>query len=58
MESHEYLSDLTSLRFLVLDEADRMIETGHYKELFYILEYIKQTETKIYDRDSVRSLRA
>ena len=29
--------DIKALRFLVLDEADRMIETGHFAELDNIL---------------------
>ncbi len=32
-EGSEYLSDLSSLEYLVVDEADRMVEEGHYKEL-------------------------
>jgi hypothetical protein len=30
-------SQLRSLRFLVLDEADRMVEAGHFQELEHIL---------------------
>ena len=30
--------DIKSLQFLVLDEADRMIETGHFAELDNILQ--------------------
>ncbi|GJJ07838.1 hypothetical protein Clacol_002043 [Clathrus columnatus] len=42
---------LRSLQFLVLDEADRMIETGHFQELDHILrltarETIQSTETE------------
>ncbi|KAI9463017.1 ATP-dependent RNA helicase [Russula earlei] len=33
----ELAEDLKNLRFLVLDEADRMIETGHFAELDNIL---------------------
>lgn len=32
-----YLSDLLALQFLVLDEADRMTERGHYAELSQLL---------------------
>jgi ATP-dependent RNA helicase DDX24/MAK5 len=33
---HEYLSDMTQLQFLVIDEADRMVERGHFKDLEHI----------------------
>ncbi|KAF0464168.1 P-loop containing nucleoside triphosphate hydrolase protein [Gigaspora margarita] len=36
-ENDEYLNALRHTRFLVLDEADRMLEAGHFKELSYIL---------------------
>ncbi|PIL23434.1 transporter [Ganoderma sinense ZZ0214-1] len=36
-EDDELASQIESLRFLVLDEADRMIETGHFAELDNIL---------------------
>jgi FKBP-type peptidyl-prolyl cis-trans isomerase len=32
------LYDLSTISFLVIDEADRMIETGHFKQLEYILQ--------------------
>jgi ATP-dependent RNA helicase DDX24/MAK5 len=33
-------SELPMVDVLVLDEADRMIEDGHFKEMKYILDYI------------------
>lgn len=39
-EGHSYLAQLNKLRFLVIDEADRMVEAGHYEELNYILDKI------------------
>ncbi|OQV12051.1 DEAD-box ATP-dependent RNA helicase 13 [Hypsibius exemplaris] len=33
-----YLQTLTSIRYLVIDEADRMVEAGHFKELTNIME--------------------
>jgi ATP-dependent RNA helicase DDX24/MAK5 len=39
-EGHPHLTSLDSVRYLVLDEADRMIEFGHYQELAWILERI------------------
>ncbi|RKP27028.1 P-loop containing nucleoside triphosphate hydrolase protein, partial [Syncephalis pseudoplumigaleata] len=43
----EMMSEATHirrLRFLVLDEADRMLESGHFKELEYILSAISRKE--------------
>jgi ATP-dependent RNA helicase DDX24/MAK5 len=37
---NEYLSKLHLLRFLVLDEADKMVERGHYEELDSIVQKI------------------
>lgn len=36
-QDDELAEDVKNLRFLVLDEADRMIETGHFAELDNIL---------------------
>lgn len=36
-EEHEYLCKYEDLRWLVIDEADRMIEAGHFRELDSIL---------------------
>lgn len=33
MQSRELADSIRQIRFLVLDEADRMIETGHFAEL-------------------------
>ena len=37
-EAGAHLQDLSGLRFFVLDEADRMVEHGHFKELESIIE--------------------
>jgi ATP-dependent RNA helicase DDX24/MAK5 len=37
-EAHPYLQRLNEIDFLVLDEADRMVELGHFKELDNILQ--------------------
>ena len=39
-QGHPHLTNLNAVRYLVLDEADRMIEFGHYQELMWILERI------------------
>ena len=39
-QGHPHLTGLDAVRFLVLDEADRMVEFGHYQELSWILERV------------------
>ena len=41
----DYLADLSGLRYLVLDEADRMIETGHFAELNLIVDAVLRGTT-------------
>ena len=40
MQGNPHLNDLEKLKFLVLDEADRMIEFGHFRELRSILDRV------------------
>ncbi|KAM5129268.1 ATP-dependent RNA helicase DDX24 [Mantella aurantiaca] len=42
-EKHPHLSNLRKLRCLVIDEADRMVEKGHYAELSQLLEMLSET---------------
>lgn len=42
-EEHPHLSNLKKLRCLVIDEADRMVEKGHYAELTQLLEMLSET---------------
>ncbi len=45
---NEYLcSELPMIDVLVLDEADRMIEDGHFKEMKYILDFIYRRRVDI-----------
>ena len=37
-QGHEHFLDLGRLNFLVLDEADRMVERGHFQELHSIID--------------------
>ena len=37
-----YLRDLSQLKFFIIDEADRMIEEGHFKELDDIILSVKK----------------
>jgi len=39
-EGHTHVSNLGGLQFLVIDEADRMVQQGHYAELSSILDAI------------------
>jgi ATP-dependent RNA helicase DDX24/MAK5 len=38
----EHLAEISRIRFLVLDEADRMIEKGHFEDLDKILTLLPQ----------------
>uniref|UniRef100_A0A8D8R1W5 ATP-dependent RNA helicase n=1 Tax=Cacopsylla melanoneura TaxID=428564 RepID=A0A8D8R1W5_9HEMI len=42
---HFHLTDLYKLNYLVIDETDRMIESGHFPELKNILDRVTMTET-------------
>jgi ATP-dependent RNA helicase DDX24/MAK5 len=39
-----YLADFSKLQYFVLDEADRMIENGHFKELDFIISRLPTKE--------------
>ncbi len=41
-----FLSDCTGLEFLVIDEADRMVETGHFRELKSIITLIQHPSSR------------
>lgn len=41
-----YLKDYSELQFLVLDEADRMVEKGHFEELHSIIQLINTQQPK------------
>jgi ATP-dependent RNA helicase DDX24/MAK5 len=53
MSSNEYshLNDLSQLRFLVIDEADRMIKQGSFPQLKQIFEVINQANPPPSDED-------
>ena len=44
-----YLRDLSSLRYVVIDEADRMIEAGHFPEVKSILAFINTPPASVED---------
>lgn len=41
-EGHKHVNDFTGLRYLILDEADRMVQQGHYDELKSIFKLVAQ----------------
>ncbi|KAJ2907439.1 ATP-dependent RNA helicase [Coemansia aciculifera] len=47
-----YLNQLRAIRFLAIDEADRMLEPGHFKELKFIFKAVN--ETPLQPRESKR----
>lgn len=42
LTGHPYLLNLHRIRYLVIDEADRMLERGHFEELEKILKIINR----------------
>lgn len=44
-DGNEHLQKMTSLRYLVVDETDRMAEKGHFAELEEILKVLNASET-------------
>ncbi|KQJ83516.1 DEAD-box ATP-dependent RNA helicase 13 [Brachypodium distachyon] len=50
---NQHLVELHSLSFFVLDEADRMIERGHFKELHSIIEMLPLSNSS--DEQAVRA---
>ena len=36
-EGHTHLTDMSNLAFFVLDEADRMVQTGHFQVLPWLM---------------------
>ena len=45
-EGHPHLSKVVAIRYLAIDETDRMIEKGHFEELQSFLELLNQDENK------------
>ncbi|CAG9762185.1 unnamed protein product [Ceutorhynchus assimilis] len=43
-QGNEHLSQIDNIRFLAIDETDRMLERGHFKELHDVLERINMDE--------------
>lgn len=45
-QGHPYLLNLHRIRYLIIDEADRMLERGHFEELVKILDVINKKDYK------------
>ncbi|CAF0937908.1 unnamed protein product [Adineta steineri] len=46
-ENNQHIVDMSNLRFLAVDETDRMIEKGHFEELEKILKLINNDNNQI-----------
>ncbi|XP_063863620.1 ATP-dependent RNA helicase DDX24-like [Scylla paramamosain] len=44
-QGNEHLSQTSSVKYLAIDETDRMVEQGHFQELTQLLELINSNET-------------
>jgi hypothetical protein len=44
--NHPHLNDLSQLRFLAIDEADRMTQQGGFPQLYSILDAVQKAMTK------------
>ncbi len=41
LQGQDYLADLSGVKYLVVDEADRMVESGHFRELKMIANLLR-----------------
>ncbi|XP_046848202.1 ATP-dependent RNA helicase DDX24-like [Xenia sp. Carnegie-2017] len=46
-QGEEHLSNFNLLQSVVIDEADRMIQTGHFQELSFVMEKINNSSEKM-----------
>ncbi|XP_015126985.1 ATP-dependent RNA helicase DDX24 [Diachasma alloeum] len=51
-QGNPHLSRLDSLKYLAIDETDRMLEKGHFQELHQILERVNSNEMSIGERQT------
>ena len=51
-EGNPHLSDLSGVKYLAIDETDRMVEKGHFEELQKLLEKLNSSETKNANRQT------
>lgn len=45
-DGHKHLNDYSGLKFLVLDEADKMVQQGHFDELTSIFQLVSNSSAK------------
>ena len=43
VQGEQHLSNMNNLQSLVIDEADRMIQEGHYQELSYLMDKVNNS---------------
>lgn len=53
VQGNPHLNSLESLKFLVLDEADRMIEFGHFRELRNIMDRVNGAQGRDLSRQTM-----
>ncbi|XP_011305135.1 ATP-dependent RNA helicase DDX24 [Fopius arisanus] len=51
-QGNPHLTKLNSLKYLAIDETDRMLEKGHFQELHQILERVNSDESSVQDRQT------
>lgn len=51
-EGNSHLSQIDSIRYLAIDETDRMLEKGHFQELHDLLEKINANSAKVQKRQT------
>ena len=52
-KGNEYLNKINQIKYLVIDEADRMIEKGHFGEMEKILTLINRFSIALINRDEM-----
>lgn len=53
---NEQIHKLSQIKFLVIDEADRMVELGHYKELDNIIDKIMLPSVITHDKEIIKDV--
>ncbi|XP_060829180.1 ATP-dependent RNA helicase DDX24 isoform X2 [Bombus pascuorum] len=51
-QGNPHLSKVDSIKYLAIDETDRMLEKGHFQELQQLLEKINMNEKKVEERQT------
>lgn len=51
-EEVEHLRDIDQIKYLVVDETDRMLEKGHFEELHKLLELLNQDPVNVSNRQT------